>query len=291
MKQVGYLKALQHTFQDPVSYSIKIAEEKITLNEYLGEEIHITFLDEKACCHCGQKIKKTFNHGYCFKCFKQLAENDLCIVKPELCHFHQGTCRDNQFAESHCMQAHIVYLALSSEVKVGITRKSNMVKRWVDQGAVRAIPIMEVPSRKEAGEIEVHLAQYIKDKTNWRKMLKNETAARDLMEVRAELLTNIPDHYKQYLIDNPELHQFRYPHLATPEKIHSFSLDKQAQIKGKLIGIKAQYLIMDTGVFHVRKHTGYKVMLEIKSIEKDCEIEKEASIFDETFSNRAFGER
>ncbi|WP_153944945.1 DUF2797 domain-containing protein, partial [Acinetobacter baumannii] len=70
----------------------------------------------------------------------------------------------------HCMIPHYVYLALSSGVKVGLTRKNNEKKRWVDQGAVRAIPIAEVPTRKMAGELEVYLTQYVADKTDWRKM-------------------------------------------------------------------------------------------------------------------------
>jgi hypothetical protein len=263
LEYVGYLKSLVHTPSDPVDYYVRLNEEQIALNQHLGKTIRITFLDEKACCHCGQKIKKTYNHGYCYKCFIQLPENDLCIVKPELCHYHAGTCRDSQFGEHQCMQPHIVYLALSSDIKVGITRKSNMKKRWIDQGAVKAIPFLEVPDRKTAGEIEVHLSQFIKDKTNWRKMLKNETSERNLMEVRSELLDKLPDGFRSYLIADPELYEFRYPQLFIPEKVNSLSLDKEAKIHGQLIGIKAQYLIMDTGVFHVRKHTGYKIALEL----------------------------
>ncbi|MBA4494809.1 DUF2797 domain-containing protein [Paenactinomyces guangxiensis] len=263
MEYIGYLTSLRHEPSDPVNYYAEFNHTPVSLNQHLGEEIEIAFLDEKACCHCGRKIKKTYNNGYCYKCLIQLPENDLCIVKPELCHYHKGTCRDSRFGDRHCMQPHIVYLALSSDVKVGITRKTNMLKRWIDQGAVRAIPFLEVPARKTAGEIEVYLARFIKDKTNWRKMLKNETADHDLFQIKADLLDQLPSEYKKYLIEEPELHEFRYPHITTPEKITSLSLDKQSVIKGKLTGIKAQYLILDTGVFHVRKHTGYKVAFRL----------------------------
>jgi hypothetical protein len=160
------------------------------------------------------------------------------------------------------MQPHIVYLALSSDVKVGITRKTNRMKRWIDQGAVAALPFMEVPTRKDAGEIEVFLSQYITDKTNWRKMLKNETADVDLLKTRADLTEKLPEPYRRYLIEDPQVLLFDYPHIATPKKISSFNLAKQEKISGKLIGIKAQYLILENGVFGVRKHAGYKVALE-----------------------------
>lgn len=263
MQQIGYLTPLQHEPKSPIAYYLQLEEERFCLNDLLGETLQIRFLGEKACCHCGRKIKKTYNNGYCYPCFTQLAENDLCIVKPELCHFHEGTCRDAQFAEMHCMQPHYVYLALSSQVKVGITRKTNVLKRWVDQGAVAAIPIMEVPSRKLAGEVEVHLAQYIKDKTNWRKMLKNEITDTNLLEVKKDLISKIPEIYHPYLLVKEQIYEFTYPTLSIPDKITSYNLDKHDFITGKLIGIKAQYLVLDSGVINIRKHTGYKISLAV----------------------------
>ncbi|RAL21848.1 DUF2797 domain-containing protein [Thermoflavimicrobium daqui] len=263
MEQIGYLEPLQHEPSTPVTYYLPVGNERVLLNEALGETIQLTFLGEKACRHCGRKIKKTYNNGYCYPCYTNLAENDLCIVKPELCHFHKGTCRDTAFGEKFCMQAHYVYLALSSEVKVGITRKPNALKRWIDQGAVAALPIMEVPSRKIAGELEVHLAQYIKDKTNWRKMLKNDIRDENLIEVRAQIVEKIPEEYHPYLLPINEPYTFNYPHLSVPDKITSLNLDKQAVITAKLMGIKAQYLIFDQGVLNIRKHTGYKVSWHI----------------------------
>jgi hypothetical protein len=262
VEQTGYLTPLTHKPSSPVTYYLSLGDESITLNEMLGETIQLTFLGEKSCCFCGRKIKKTYNNGYCYPCFTSLAQNDLCIVKPELCHYHSGTCRDQAFGEKHCHQAHYVYLALSSDVKVGITRKENAINRWINQGAIAAVPIMEVPYRKVAGEVEIHLAKYLKDKTNWRKMLKNEYTETDLLQVKQQMIPLIPEEYQSYLLPDQSIQQFTYPSLQVPSKIVPLNLDKKPSIKGELIGIKAQYLLFKNGeVVNIRKHTGYKVSL------------------------------
>lgn len=264
MKRTGYLKPLQHQPSTPVHYELKVDEHTISLNEHLGKEMEIQFLDELTCQFCGRKTKKFYGgNSACFPCFKKLPDNDICIIKPELCHFHKGTCRDGSFGEHHCMSSHIVYLALSSDIKVGITRKNNHIRRWIDQGAVQALPIMEVPTRKDAGEAEVFLAQYIQDKTDWRKMLKNEINDANLYQTRKELIRKLPEHFHQYVLPEMEIYHFSYPQIEIPDKIRSLSFKKQQTISGRLIGIKAQYLLFDTGVFQVRKHTGYKVSVSL----------------------------
>ncbi|PTX51486.1 uncharacterized protein DUF2797 [Melghirimyces profundicolus] len=259
----GYLRPLQHQHTVPITYRFKVEGEELPLNGLLGEEIRIDFTGEKACIYCGRPIKKTYNGGSCYPCFRDRAENDLCIVKPHQCHYHKGTCRDPSFGETHCMQPHVVYLALSDDVKVGITRKTNQINRWIDQGAVAAVPIAEVPDRKTAGEIEVHLAQTIKDKTNWRRMLKNEIADKDLSDVRSSLMSRIPARYRDFFDDRREVCTFQYPQKKIPEKIKPLNLDKENRIKGRLIGVKGQYLIFDCGVLNIRKFCGYKVKVSI----------------------------
>lgn len=263
MQLSGFIQPLKHKHTDPVTYFWQFPNREIHINDLLGEEIEIRFLGEKACVYCGRKIKKTFNNGSCYPCFRDRAENDLCIVKPHQCHFHLGTCRDTSFGERHCMQPHIVYLAVSDDVKVGITRKNNQLKRWIDQGAVAAVPIAEVPDRKTAGEIEVHLAQFLKDKTNWRRMLKNEITEQDLLKVRTDIEEKIPEEYQGFYNGNHEPLTFQYPYLEVPEKIKSLNLDKQDRIKGKLLGVKAQYLILESGVINIRKFSGYKVEVAV----------------------------
>lgn len=265
MKEIGFLRPLQHQYAHPITYYALLDQTQIPLNPLLGNKIHITYMGEKACCHCGRKIKKTYNNGYCYRCFKVLPENDLCIVKPNLCHFDQGTCRDDTFGEQYCMQKHYVYLALSSDVKVGITRKENAFRRWMDQGAVSALPIAELPNRKSAGELEIYLSQYVADRTNWRKMLKNVIVPKNLEEVRESLYEVIPEKFQTYLLTDEPVQQFTYPSLATPEKITALNLDKEPKVTGLLLGIKAQYLILDTGVLNMRRHAGYKVTFAVSS--------------------------
>jgi len=258
----GFLRGLSHEWRDTVHYFLHVDDRYVWLNEWLNHRLTLSFLHEKACIHCGRKVKKTYNNGYCYPCFRDLAENDLCIVKPHQCHYHLGTCRDEAWAKEHCLIPHIVYLALSSDVKVGITRKGNSLKRWVDQGAIRAIPIAELPNRKMAGELEAYLSQYLPDKTNWRKMLAGETADADLLAVREQVLEWVPASFRPYLLDDVQLVEIMYPMLEEARKLQPLQLDKEPHISGRLIGIKGQYLIFEHGVFHVKKHAGYKVALE-----------------------------
>ncbi len=258
----GYIQGLHHQAREPVQYFLLVDEQQVPLNEWLDRELSLSFLHEKACIHCGRKVKKTYNNGSCYPCFRDLAENDLCIVKPHECHFHLGTCRDEAWAQAHCMTPHIVYLALSSDVKVGLTRKGNSIKRWVDQGAIQAIPIAELPTRRMAGELEAHLSQYLPDKTNWRRMLAGELTEVDLFAVRNQVREWVPEHFRSFLLDDAQLVEIIYPMLEQIQKIRPLDLDKQAQIAGRLVGIKGQYLIFEHGVFHVKKHSGYKVSIE-----------------------------
>ncbi|HEU4963460.1 MAG TPA: DUF2797 domain-containing protein [Bacilli bacterium] len=259
----GFLQELTHKPENPVQYTLIVGEHQLALNPLVGSEITLRFLDQKECCTCGRKVKKLYGGGYCYPCVTTLAECDLCIMKPHECHHHLGTCRDNEFAETHCMIPHYVYLALSSNVKVGLTRKNRELTRWVDQGAIRAIPIAETPTRKLAGELEMAIAEHIADKTDWRKMLKGVTEEADLFEVREQIKELVPEEYRQYLFDVDELYEFVYPIQETLEKIKSLSFDKVETISGKLLGIKGQYLIMDIGVVNIKKHAGYKIEVEL----------------------------
>ena len=184
-------------------------------------------------------------------------------MKPETCHYHLGTCREPEWGESNCFAPHIVYLANSSGLKVGITRKTNTPGRWIDQGAIAAIPILEVSTRLESGRVEMALKAHVNDKTNWRKMLKNETDFIDLAEMRHALLGEIPgliDELNATRLDD-EIVNINYPVLQYPDKISSLNFDKTPVISGLLNGIKGQYLLLDNGVLNVRKFGSYHVTL------------------------------
>lgn len=240
-----------------VLYHLQLGEQRIALNPLIGSDIVISFEGERRCIHCGRKSNKLFNGGSCWPCFQNLACNDMCQVKPHLCHYE--TCRDQAWGDAHCMIPTYVYLAKSSDVKVGITR--NVPGRWMDQGAVEAVPIALVPTRKMAGELELYLSQQMPDKTNWRKMLKGEVALTPLLEVRERVLGLIPEEYRGYLLTDEQVRSFQYPVDELPEKIASHDLEKGAAA-GKLLGIKGSYLILNTGVLNIPKFTGYSVSLQ-----------------------------
>ena len=261
--------------EQPVTakYTLQFADEKVCVNDWLGKQVTIKYAGIINCIHCKRVTKKSFSQGYCYPCFMRLAECDMCIIKPEKCHYEQGTCRDNDWAHAHCMQPHIVYLANSSGLKVGITRRSNIPSRWVDQGAIAALPIMAVHNRYQSGMVEITLAQYLNDKTNWRKMLKNEVEEIDLHAAAQKALSQVQGELAEVIskfkfsgaetVSHPRCVQIQYPVQNYPKKINSFSLDKQDCVQGELVGIKGQYLIFADGVMNIRKFGGYAVEVEV----------------------------
>ena len=241
----------------------------IDLNPLIGQRLRLEYGGEIHCTHCGRKTRKSFNQGYCYPCFSKLAQCDSCIVSPEKCHYHEGTCREPEWGERFCMTGHIVYLANSSGVKVGITRVSQIPTRWIDQGAVQALPVMRVSTRRQSGLVEDILRQHVADKTNWRAMLKNDVVEVDLAVKRDELfelckaeLAALTDRFGLGAIQpvlDAEVVNIGYPVLEYPTKVTSFNFDKTPVVEGKLMGIKGQYLMFDTGVINIRKFTAYNV--------------------------------
>lgn len=264
METKGVLSKMQAQVGDPINYHLTLGEVQFGLTERVGKNLKLNFTGQIFCTNCGKKTKKSYSQGYCYPCTLKLAECDLCILKPETCHFDKGTCREPDWAEKHCMQPHIVYLANSSGIKVGITRKSQIPTRWIDQGAFEALPILEVKDRKTSGLIEVLFKQHISDKTDWRKMLKGNPETVDLVQLRNDLVEKLKEDLKKYefKIIESKVYSFNYPITKYLEKINSIGLDKTAEINSKLIGIKGQYLIFEDGVFNVRSHTGYEVVIE-----------------------------
>lgn len=242
----------------------------VDMNNLLGKKIKLEFLNEINCVACGRLTKKSFNQGYCFPCMRSLPECDTCIIKPELCHFHEGTCRDSNWGSEHCIKPHFIYLANTAKAKVGITREKNTPSRWIDQGAVQALPIIKVSERLLSGLIEIKFAKYLADKTNWQAMLKGQPDFIDLLTIRDEVLLQEHDfieslktQYGAQAIEilNSKTVEIHYPVLSYPQKIRSHNLDKTPLVEGTLLGIKGQYIILDTGVMNMRKFSGYKCHL------------------------------
>lgn len=253
---VGFLRDLVAELADVVSYRLEIGDQVVELNGLIGRHLRLEHTGAKACTRCGRRANKLFDHGYCYPCFRSRPETDLCQMKPHECHYE--TCRDQAWGDEHCMIPTYVYLAKSSDVKVGISR--SIPKRWMDQGAVEAVPIALLPTRKLAGELEYFLSRHMPDKTNWRKMLKGEVTETPLAEVQQRVLTLVPEEYRAYLLAESEAVGLTYPVTAVPEKITSHNLDKGAA-GGKLLGIKGRYLILDTGVLNLANFVGYEVGL------------------------------
>ena len=244
-------------------------DKKITIIE--EKEIKLHYSGNIFCVHCGRKSSKSFNQGYCYPCFQSLAQCDSCIIHPERCHFEQGSCREPAWGEKYCMQDHIVYLANSSGLKVGITRATQVPTRWIDQGATQALAVMRVRSRLQSGVLEVMFKQHVADKTNWRDMLKGAAVELDMAAERDRLLaacqgaiSELEDQFGFFAISKLsgiEPVSIEYPVAQYPEKISSFNFDKDPEVSGKLLGIKGQYLILDGGVINLRRFSGYEVEL------------------------------
>ncbi len=267
----GHLDKMRIRPGNPVEYYMVLDDQEVALNPLLGCDITLTWAGEIHCTHCGLPSNKSFNQGYCYPCFTRLAECDACILSPEKCHFHLGTCRDNRFAEKVCFNDHVVYLANSSGLKVGITRMKNMPSRWLDQGAGQALPVARVASRRMAGLVEDIIRRDISDKTNWRAMLKDDAVELDLVAERDRLAALFSDELQALETEqgpgsltwlmNESVRTFRYPVIEYPVKVVSHNFDKTADVAGRLMGIKGQYLILDTGVINLRKFTSYQVTL------------------------------
>ena len=265
----GYLAKMQVELDQQVQYFLPLDDHREPLNALLGKQIRLEYLGDIHCTHCGRRSKKSFSQGYCYPCFTKLPQCDTCIMSPEKCHYEQGTCRDPSWGEEFCFTDHYVYLANSSGVKVGITRGSQIPTRWIDQGATQAMPIFRVKSRYQAGLIEDCLREHIADRTHWQKMLKGNSDAVDLEEIRDSIIAQsesglsaieqkfgllaIQRLYHQHIVE------INFPVLEFPEKVKSLNFDKQPIVEGVLQGIKGQYLILDTGVINIRKFTAYNV--------------------------------
>lgn len=271
----GQLSKMLVDHTSPVSYRLAFDATELAINELLGQQLRLEFLGEINCCHCGRSTKKSFNQGYCYPCFQRLAQCDRCIMSPELCHFAAGTCREPEWGDKYCNVSHIVYLANSSNLKVGITRATQVPTRWMDQGAVQAVPIAKVATRHLSGLVEHMMKTAVSDKTHWQAMLKGAGERIDLAAHWQRLQTELKvamqalqdEHGLNAItwLDGSDVYEFDYPVLEYPHKVKSFNLDKDPVVEGRLMGIKGQYLIFDSGVINLRKYTAYNVALYRKT--------------------------
>lgn len=272
MKYTGNIQKMQTQLNETVQYHLPVGDEMVDMNSLIGSNIRLNFENNINCIACGRKTKKSFSQGYCYPCFQSLAQCDSCIIKPEQCHYAEGTCREPEWGEQFCLKDHYVYLANSSGLKVGITRGTQIPTRWMDQGATQAIPIFRVKNRLTSGLVEVIFKNHVADKTSWQKMLKGEADRVDMHARRDELyklsesamkeLADTLDSNAIEYLDSEEVIDINYPVNEYPLKVKSFNFDKTPEVSGVLNGIKGQYLILDNGVLNMRKFGGYQISLE-----------------------------
>ena len=263
MQYEGVLRKMQTEMGQPIQYYMLFEDNFLNVNQVLNKQLQIDFIKFQ-CLNCGED-RPIFRQGFCKTCFFETPSAGDWIMRPELSTAHLGKeDRDLDYEKKVQLQPHIVYLANSSNIKVGVTRKTQVPTRWIDQGAHEAIEIVEVPNRYLAGITEVSLKDHIGDKTNWRKMLTNDVDDEDLVVWRNKLKPYIPQEAKEYFIENNNETHMEFPVLKYPEKVKSLNLGKSPSYKGVLRGIKGQYLIFeDNTVFNVRSNEGLYISLGI----------------------------
>jgi hypothetical protein len=264
----GSLAKMTAEIGDVVNYSLPVGDDSVPLNQYLGQYLKLEFLGQIVCRNCDKITRKSFSQGFCYPCMMKLAQCDMCMMKPETCHYEQGTCREPEWAKEVCFAPHFVYLSNTSGLKVGITRYTQIPTRWIDQGATQAMVMYQVNTRQQSGFVEMAFKDLIADKTNWRAMLKGNAEPMDLISKAAELKLQLNEAMQGVISQfdagnisevSPEVTEINYPVLEFPNKITSHNFDKKPMVEGTLMGIKGQYLIFDTGVINIRKFGSYQV--------------------------------
>ena len=257
-----------------VQYQLPVGDKYLDLNPLIGQHLTLTHTGNIFCNNCNKKTKKSYSQGHCYVCMQKLASCDMCIMKPETCHFEQGTCREPSWGEANCFTSHYVYLSNTSGLKVGITRHTQIPTRWIDQGATQGLLIFQVATRFISGLVEIELAKMIADKTNWRTMLKGNADDLDLKQqakllipqIQAQLEHIIEQHGAQSVVPlDEEIQPITFPVDLFPTKISSHNFDKNPEVSGVLQGIKGQYLLFDTGVINIRKFSSYEVSVNNQS--------------------------
>jgi hypothetical protein len=263
MNYEGNILKMRTELSNPVSYFLPVGEKEIGMNALIGKEIEMHFTGQINCIACGKITKTSFNQGFCYSCLQTAPEAGESVVRPELSKAEFGIARDMDWARQHDLIEHFVYLAVASELKVGVTRYHQIPTRWIDQGASYAIRLAKTPNRHIAGVIEVFLKKHFTDRTNWQAMLKSRgNPAIDLPEEKKNALQLLPSELQKYYCTDDEVVSIEYPLEEPPEKVKSISFDKTPVIEGILQGIKGQYLVFNKNrALNIRKHNGYYLQI------------------------------
>jgi len=263
MEHTGNIRKMEAFPEKVIQYNLPLGKQKIFMNNLIGKPISMEFQGHIHCIRCGRETRKSFAQGFCYPCFSTAPETEECVLRPELCRAHEGVARDMEYAKQHCLSEQVVYLSLTSGIKVGVTRGSQVPTRWIDQGAIRALVFARTPNRHSAGMLEVAMKDHLADKTNWRKMLAGSDPGEvDLPLEKRRLIPLVPPELAPYITEDSQQVELDYPVLDYPEKIKSLNFDKDPLVTGLLKGIKGQYLILDQNrVINMRKFGGYLIRL------------------------------
>ena len=244
-----------------IDYFFECPEKDVHVNSFIGKQISLKWNGRIDCSKCLKQTDKSFGQGFCYSCFISAPEASPCILHPELCEAHLGKGRDIEYELKYHNQSHIVYLAATDIVKVGVTKISQVPTRWIDQGANKAIILAEVPNRYLAGKIEVALKDHFSDKTNWQSMLCNlQDETINLENEKWRIHEMLPSDLTCYWSEDDSIHTFNYPVEIYPTKVATLTFDKTPEINGMLKGIKGQYLLFEDGqVLNIRRHTSYQI--------------------------------
>lgn len=264
MQFSGQVLKMIAEYGNPIQYYLNLSDDLLSVNQLFGKKLNLHHTGFQ-CVSCGRDLP-IFRMGFCKSCFFESPYASETIIRPELSQAHLGKEeRDLEVEKQIQLVPHIVYLSYTSEVKVGVTRAHQIPTRWIDQGAIQAVPIAETTNRYEAGVIEVALKEYFADKTNYRQMLTTNESHVDWEAIRDEVKKVFPKEYLPFYIEDGEIWNLEYPY-EIPDKMKVFTLDKQPSFEGILRGIKGQYLCFDEGNFiNVRNHEGYVIELTVQN--------------------------
>jgi len=262
-QELGVVRKMNSRLENnEVHYQLPLGSDLLELNPLINKKIKLSFEKEIICIKCNQKIKKTFAQGYCFPCFRDAPETSECILRPELCKAHLGESRDLKWSKINCLTDQHIYMSFTGNLKIGVTRNTQIPTRWIDQGATKAIILCTTPNRYLAGLVEVYLKQFYSDRTHWIKMLSGNFEKPDFDACYQDAINHLNEKFQEYIVTSQWV-EINYPIKSIPNKIKSFSFDKEQVLEGELTGIKGQYLLFkENKVLNIRKHTGYKIKLE-----------------------------
>jgi hypothetical protein len=257
----GYIKNIHYINTNPIKYYLELNNNFLFLNTLMNKKIFIYYIHNR-CIKCKKK-NSIYKNGYCYTCFLNHPKNYIGIIKPERCTSHLNIENKNIFFEKQIeLQNHIVYLSITSQIKIGVTREKTFYHRMIEQGASKAIQIAKTPNRYYAGSIEVHMKKYIPDKTNYKIMLtKNNEEIYDLINYKFYLKNKFSKKLINFFLEHKNnIYHFFYPIIKYPITIKNINLYNENLLNKRLIGLKGNYLIFDNGVvLNIKNHIGYYV--------------------------------